>query len=188
MVLKKTPKPYYEVTKNVQRQIESGSRRKGMNKAQFLAVKLINYTLERLAYNCPFNSWRVKFHNWRGVNIGKNVMIGFQVTLDHSYPDYITIEDDVSLAGNNYLLAHSNPYAHFKNVLESFAAPVTIKKGAWIGIGAMILPDVTVGEYGIISAGSVVSKNIPPRVIAGGNPAKVIKKIDLGDIQNESEM
>jgi len=184
MNLKKTPKPYYEVTKNVKSQIESGSQRKGMNKTKFLAAKLINYMLERLAYNCPFNSWRIKFHQWRGVNIGQNVMIGFQVTLDHSYPEYITIEDDVSLAGNNYLLAHSNPYPHFKNVLESFAAPVTIKKGAWLGIGAMILPDVIVGEYAIISAGSVVSTNIPARVIAGGVPAKVIKEIELGDIQN----
>ena len=130
-------------------QIESSSRRKRMNKLKFLVVKLVNYLLERLAYNCPFNSWRVKFHKWRGVNIGRNVMIGLQVTLDHSYPEYISIEDDVSLAGNNYLLAHSNPYPHFKNVLESFAAPVIIKKGAWIGIGAMILPDVTVGEYSI---------------------------------------
>jgi acetyltransferase-like isoleucine patch superfamily enzyme len=182
MALEKTHKPYYEVTKNVRSQIESGSRRKRLNKAKFLFVKMVNYLLERLAYNCPFNSWRVKFHKWRGVNIGKNVMIGFQVTLDHSYPEYITIEDDVSLAGNNYLLAHSNPYPHFKNVLESFAAPVTIKKGAWIGIGAMILPDVTVGEYSIISAGSVVHKNIPPRVIAGGVPAKVIKEIDLGGL------
>jgi acetyltransferase-like isoleucine patch superfamily enzyme len=182
MSYEKTPKPYYEVTKNVRSQIESGSRRRSLNKGRFLWAKLLNYMLERFAYNCPLNSWRVKMHRWRGVNIGKDVMIGFQVTLDHSYPEYITIEDKVSLAGNNYLLAHSNPYPHFKNVLESFAAPVNIKKGAWLGIGAMILPDVTVGEYSVIAAGSVVIKSIPDRVIAGGNPAKVIKEIDLGDI------
>jgi acetyltransferase-like isoleucine patch superfamily enzyme len=151
-----------------------------MNKFTFLYVKLINYILERLAFNCPLNSWRLKFHRTRGVVIGKNVLIGFQVTLDHSYPEFITIEDDVSLAGNNYLLAHSNPYPHFKNVFESYAAPVVIKKGAWIGIGAIILPGVTIGEYSVIAAGSVVSKSIPDRVIAGGMPAKVLKEIDLG--------
>lgn len=174
--------PYYEITKNVREQIRSGSRRRKVNRVKFLWVKLFNYTLERMAYNCPFNSWRVKFHKWRGVNIGNNVMIGFQVTLDHSHPEYIYIEDDVSLAGNNYVLTHSNPYPHFKNVLDSFVAPVIIKKGAWIGIGAMILPEVTVGEYSIIAAGSVVTKSIPDKVIAGGMPAKVIKEINLGDI------
>jgi len=178
---RKAIKPYYEVTENIRKQIESGSRRKHMNKLFFLCSKLKNYILERLAYNCPFNSLRVKFHKVRGVNIGNNVMLGYQVILDHSYPEYITIEDDVSLAGNNYVLAHSNPYPHFKNILESFVAPVVIKKGAWIGVGAMILPEVTVGEYSVIAAGSVVSKSIPDRVIAGGMPAKVLKKIELGD-------
>ena len=176
----KVNKPYYEVTDNLSSQVVSGSRRKRMNKFTFLYVKLINYILERLAFNCPLNSWRLKFHRTRGVVIGKNVLIGFQVTLDHSYPEFITIEDDVSLAGNNYLLAHSNPYPHFKNVFESYAAPVVIKKGAWIGIGAIILPGVTIGEYSVIAAGSVVSKSIPDRVIAGGMPAKVLKEIDLG--------
>ena len=177
----KTSKPYYEVTKNVSEQIRSGSSRRKLNKFKFLRIKLYNYLLERMAYNCPFNSWRVKFHKWRGVNIGRNVMIGLQVTLDHSYPEYITIEDDVSLAGNNYVLTHSNPYPHFKNVFDSFVAPVTIKKGAWIGIGAMILPEVSIGEYSVVAAGSVVTKSIPDKVIVGGMPAKIIKEIDLGE-------
>ncbi len=175
----KQSKPYYEVAKSIRDQIKSGSKRKGKNKISFLASKFKNYILESLAYNCPFNSLRVKFHRWRGVNIGNNVMIGLKVTLDHSYPDYIFIEDDVSLAGNNYILTHSNPYPHFSKVFESFVAPVYIKKGAWLGIGAMVLPEVTVGEYSVIAAGSVVNKSIPPKRIAGGIPAKVLKEIDL---------
>lgn len=178
----KTPKPYYQISKNVREQIKSGSNRRKENKVKFLYFKLRNFLLESMAYNCPFNSWRVRIHKWRGVNIGNNVMIGLHVTLDHSYPEYIYIEDDVSLAGNNYVLTHSNPYPHFKHVLESFVAPVVIKKGAWIGIGAMILPEVTIGEYSIIAAGSVVTKSMPDKVIAGGMPAKVLKVIDLGGI------
>ncbi len=178
----KTFKPYYEVTKNIKDQVKSGRTRRKMNTIKFLWVKLFNYLLERMAYNCPFNSWRVRFHKLRGVNIGKNVMIGLQVTLDHSYPEYIYIEDDVSLAGNNYILTHSNPYPHFKNVLESYVAPVVIKKGAWLGIGAIVLPEVTIGEYSVIAAGSLVTKSIPDKVIAGGMPAKVLKEIDLGNI------
>lgn len=179
--MQRIEKPYYKVSKTLTSQILSSSKRRELSVFQFLFKKLLNYTLERLAYNCPFNSWRVKFHKWRGVKIGKNVMIGLQVTLDHSYPEYIIIEDDVSLAGNNYLLAHSNPYPHFKNVIKSFVAPVIIKKGAWLGTGAMIMPEVTVGEYSIVAAGSVVTKDVPEKVIAGGMPAKIIKEIDLGE-------
>jgi len=173
----KIHKPYYEVTKNVRGQIKSGSKRKGQNKVKFLFLKLKNYILERLAYNSPFNSFRVKCHKWRGVNIGENVMIGLKVTLDHSYPEMIFIEDNVSLAGNNYILTHSNPYPHYSKVFESYVAPVYIKEGAWLGIGAMVLPEVTVGEFSVIAAGSVVTKTIPPKVIAGGMPAKVLKDI-----------
>jgi acetyltransferase-like isoleucine patch superfamily enzyme len=180
--LQKVNKPYYKVSKTFNSQIESGKTRSSENAFRFLVRKLFNFVLERLAYNCPINSWRIRFHKWRGVCIGENVMIGLQVTLDHSYPEYISIEDNVSLAGNNYVLAHSNPYPHFKNALESFVAPVIIKEGAWIGISAMILPDVTIGENSVIAAGSVVSKDIPKLVIAGGMPAKIIKKIDLGKI------
>lgn len=177
MTNSKTHKPYYEVTNNIRNQIKSGSKRKGLNKLSFLISKLRNYTLERLAYNCPFNSLRVKIHKWRGVNIGNNVMIGLKVTLDHSYPEMIFIEDNVSLAGNNYILTHSNPYPHFSKILKSFVAPVYIKKGAWLGIGAMVLPEVTVGEYSVIAAGAIVTKSIPPKVIAGGMPAKKLKDI-----------
>ena len=54
-----------------------------------------------------------------------------------------------------------------------------IKDNSWISIGATILPGVTIGEYSVIAAGSVVQKSIPDKVIAGGIPAKVIKDVTL---------
>lgn len=173
----RTSKPYYKATKNFKEQIKSGSSRRKENSMVFLFKKIKNHFLEILAYNCPVNSLRIKFHRWRGVNIGENVMIGLKVTLDHSYPEYIYIEDDVSLAGNNYILAHSNPYPHFKDVLPSFVAPVVLKKGCWIGIGAYVLPDVIIGEYSVVATGSVVTKNVPARVLVAGVPAKVVKDL-----------
>ena len=173
--------PYYKISTGFYSQVKSGSLRRKSNIPKFLFRKILNYLLLQFAYNCPVNSWRVKLHEWRGVKIGKNVYIGMKVTLDHSYPQYITIEDNVSLAGNNYILAHSNPYPHFRGVLRSYVAPVTIKKGVWLGIGSTILPDVTIGQKTIIAAGAVVSKNVPDFVIAGGIPAKVIKEIKLDE-------
>lgn len=174
-----TKKPYYNVSPNLKEQTLKGAERRKTNWLVFLLKKISNEILENLAYNCPVNSWRVKLHKLRGVNIGERVFIGRRVTLDHSYPDYIFIGDDVSLAGNNFVLTHSNPYPHFKNTFDSFVAPVIIGNGAWISIGATLLPGCSVGDFSVIAAGSVVSKPIPEKVIAGGIPAKVIKDVIL---------
>ncbi len=174
-IREKANKPYYKISENLKGQIKSGSNRKKQNPFVFIFKKALNYVFSTLAYNCPVNSWRLRLHRWRGVNIGKNVLIGFRVSLDHSHPEYIYIEDEVSLAGNNYLLAHSNPYLHFEKVLPSFVAPIVIKKGAWIGIGATIMPGVVVGEYAVVATGSIVTKDVPPKCLVGGMPAKVLK-------------
>ena len=160
-------------------QLKSGSSRRKMNPVLFFFKKLRNYLLAMLAYNCPLNGWRVRMHKWRGVKIGKNVTIGFHVTIDNSYPEYVTLEDNASLSGDNYILTHTTPKIHWKSVMPSYIAPVTIKEGAWLTIGAKVLPGVTVGEYSIIAAGSIVNKDVPPKVLVGGVPAKVIKPLDL---------
>jgi acetyltransferase-like isoleucine patch superfamily enzyme len=143
---------------------------------RYAVLKYRDHVLSRIAYFTPFNGIRILCHRLRGVTIGKNVLIGFHCVLDESFPDYITIEDNVSLAGKVYVLTHSNPYEHFRGKLKSYAAPVVIKKGAWITINVVILPGVTIGEESVITAGSVVTKTVPDGVIAGGNPAKVIKR------------
>ena len=55
---------------------------------------------------------------------------------------------------------------------------ILIKRNAWIGAGATVLPGVTIGENSIIAAGAVVTKNVADNIIAGGIPAKVIKSIN----------
>jgi acetyltransferase-like isoleucine patch superfamily enzyme len=130
-----------------------------------------------MAMFAPHSTLRVILHRARGVRIGKGVLIGFNVNIDNVYPDLITISDGVALAGGNLLLAHSKPPEHFAGVVESFAAPVTIEKNAWIGIGAIVLPGVTIGEGSIVSAGSVVTREVPPRYLVAGNPARHVKEL-----------
>ena len=67
----------------------------------------------------------------------------------------------------------------FVDQIETSYAPkgdTIIESDAWIGMNAMIMPGVTIGEGAIVAAGSVVAKDVAPYTIVGGNPAKVIKK------------
>lgn len=123
---------------------------------------------------------RVALHRMRGVKIGKNVFIGPGCFLDVTRPDLLTIEDHVSLAGQVTILTHSDPTETLREILgpeSRVFAPVVIKRGAWITVNCIILPGVTIGENSIVAAGSVVNKDIPPMVIAGGSPARVVRKI-----------
>ena len=113
-------------------------------------------------------------HRRRGVRIGSNVYIGQNCCLDNAYPEYIIIGDDVSLAGEVTIIAHANPYAHFKGVFESFVAPVVIEKGAWIGVKCTLTAGAHIGEYASVAAGSVVNKKVPAYTLVAGNPAKKV--------------
>jgi len=127
------------------------------------------------------SKFRVAFQRKRGVKIGKKVFIGGNCVLDRMRPDLITIKDWVSLAGDVTILTHSIPNLPLIRILGKSSVkiePVKLGTGAWIGYGVIILPGVKIGKFSIISAGSIVSNDIPPLTIAAGFPARPIKKIE----------
>ena len=63
--------------------------------------------------------------------------------------------------------------------VDSFVAPTIIGPHAWVGINVTILPGVTIGEGAIVAAGSVVTHDVPPRTLAAGVPARVVKPLAL---------
>ena len=148
---------------------------------RFFIRRLLNYLLQSFSKVMPFSGFRVLLHRMRGVKIGKGVHIGPSVTIDDVYPDYVIIEDGVSVAGLNFILTHSKPLDFHKDLSPAYLSPVHIKKNAWIAIGVIILPGVTIGEGSIVASGSVVTKNVPQGVFVGGVPAKVIKEYDMVD-------
>lgn len=106
--------------------------------------------------------------------IGKNVFINFDCTfLDLGG---ITIEDNVQIAPKVSLLTEGHPISA-ENRQSLIVAPIHIKKNAWVGANATILPGVTIGENAIVAAGAIVSRDVPDNVIVGGIPAKIIKNI-----------
>ena len=105
--------------------------------------------------------------------IGKNVFINGNILL--MARGGITIEDDVQIGANCQLISNNHDM-YDRHVLT--CKPVIIKKCAWIGAGATILPGVCVGKYAVVGACSVVTKDVPDYAVVVGNPARLIKKLD----------
>jgi len=105
-------------------------------------------------------------------DIGKNVILGRRCNIQA----HVTISngcilgDDVFVAPNTSLLNDKYPKSRL-------LTPPTIKDGAQIGGGVTILPNVTIGEKAIVGGGSVVTKDITPRTVVAGSPAKVVMSL-----------
>jgi acetyltransferase-like isoleucine patch superfamily enzyme len=123
------------------------------------------------------------------INFGRQLRIGKNVFINHacSCVDLggITIEDNVLIGPRVNLVSENHPI-NPADRQYLVGAPVVIKRNAWIGAAATILPGVTVGENSIVAAGSVVTKDVPPNTIVGGVPAKVIKMIEIQEDLSQS--
>lgn len=113
-------------------------------------------------------------------DFGKNIVIGKNVFINQNctFMDRggIVLEDNVLIAPRVNLVTINHSIDPERR-RDTESKPIHICKNVWIGAGATVTPGVTIGENSIIAAGSVVTKDIPPGVIAAGVPAKVMKKI-----------
>jgi maltose O-acetyltransferase len=90
----------------------------------------------------------------------------------------ITIGDDVQIGPNVQLLTPTHPVdADLRRAKWEAAEPIAIEDNVWLGGGAIVLAGVTVGADSVIGAGSVVTRDIPPGVVAVGNPARVVRAL-----------
>lgn len=112
---------------------------------------------------------------------GKNITLGVNVFINSScrFQDQggIFIGDD-ALIGHNVVLATLNHGFEPENRKNLYPAPIVIGKNVWIGANATVVPGVTIGDNAIIAAGAVVTKDVPANTVAGGVPARIIKKIN----------
>ena len=113
-------------------------------------------------------------------NFGRFISLGKNVFINHacSFVDMggITIEDDVLIGPKVNLITENHPLDP-SDRQTLLLKPVVIKRNAWIGAAATILPGVTIGENAVVAAGAVVAKDVPANTVVGGVPAKGIKTI-----------
>lgn len=115
--------------------------------------------------------------------IGHHVYIGEDLIIIDDLKDTSTdliIGDRVAISPRVTLVLHTKPnWSKIADYVNSRKGKITIEKDAWIGTGAVILPDVTIAEGSVVGANSVVTKDVPPYTIVGGVPAKKIKTFNV---------
>lgn len=93
--------------------------------------------------------------------------------------DAITIGENATVSQGVKLCTASHDIT--SKTMELTTAPITVGANAWVAGWAIVLPGVTIGEGAVIAAGAVVTKDVEPWTVVGGNPAKEIKRRVLGD-------
>jgi maltose O-acetyltransferase len=90
----------------------------------------------------------------------------------------IAIGDDVQIGPNVQLLTPTHPIdPDSRRAKWEAAEPIAIESNVWLGGGVIVLPGVTVGENTVVGAGSIVTKDLPPNVVAAGNPARIVRSL-----------
>lgn len=101
----------------------------------------------------------VQINAWRNVVIGKDVLVADRVLISDADHNYSATNIPIRRQG------------------DSFRGEVILREGCWIGIGAVVLPGVTIGRNSVVAANAVVTKDVPDYVVVGGIPARIIKQL-----------
>ena len=155
----------------------------GFHHASYHKPQVVGGTFQRQVQFCPDDEYGSGSSS-RGtpficdfgnqVTFGKNVFINHSAILSAS--GGIEFEDGVMTAPGLRIatINHDMNERHTKYTYGK----VTVKKNAWLGMNVTVCPGVTIGEYAVVAAGAVVTKDVPDYAIAGGVPAKVIRYLD----------
>lgn len=143
----------------------------------------------QIGANCAIWNYVVIGDNTRiGDNtiIGSFVDLGKEVTLGKNcnIQAHVTISNGCVL-GDNVFIAPNSSLLNDKYPKSTFMTPPIVKDGAAIGGGVTILPNVTIGEKAVVGGGSVVTKDVPPRTVVAGCPARKVMTLEQFEAKRE---
>lgn len=112
---------------------------------------------------------------------GVEITVGRSVFVNQNCTFYdlggLDIADDVMIGPNVSIITSGHPVEPSRRRAFVLAKPIVIERNVWIAADATVIGGVTVGENSVVAAGSVVTKDVPPNTLVGGNPAKVIRSV-----------
>ena len=114
------------------------------------------------------------------VDLGKEVTLGKNCNIQA----HVTISNGCVL-GDNVFIAPNSSLLNDKYPKSTFMTPPIVKDGAAIGGGVTILPNVTVGEKAVVAGGSVVTKDVPPKTVVAGCPARKVMTLEQFEAKRE---
>jgi len=136
-----------------------------------MVFNLLSRVIHKLAFVAPGgDTLRPWLHRLRGVRIGRNVWIAQLVYLDELHPADIKIGDNCTVGLRTSIFTHF----YWGPRKPSSNGKVVIENDVFIGPHCVILPNVKIGEGAVIRAGTVVSRNVPPRAIWGTPPSELL--------------
>jgi acetyltransferase-like isoleucine patch superfamily enzyme len=132
----------------------------------------------------------VAFHRSQGVRIGARVdLYGAGLFTFGSEPYLVTVGDDVTISHEVDFITHDGGLRVVRDEHPGafHYGPITVEDGAFIGAHAVLLPGVTIGAGAVVGAGSVVTRDVPPRSVVAGVPAKVVKSVEEYGVSRRAE-
>jgi maltose O-acetyltransferase len=110
------------------------------------------------------------------IRVGARTLVNYGLVALDVAP--IPIGDDVQIGPNVQLLTPTHPIdPDTRRAKWEAAEPIVIEGNVWLGGGVIVLPGLTIGENTVVGAGSIVTKDLPPNVVAAGNPARVVRSL-----------
>jgi acetyltransferase-like isoleucine patch superfamily enzyme len=139
-----------------------------------------------LAEYFPLNAVRVRALRAAGYRVGRQVYLGEELRIADELTapgGALTIGDRVAIAPRVLIVltSHANR-SRLRAVVPDVRGTVSIGDDAWVGAGAIILPDVAIGARAIVAAGAVVTRDVPAGTVVAGNPARVLRVVDDGPV------
>lgn len=112
---------------------------------------------------------------------GENIRVGRNVFINQNCTMYdlggIDIGDDVMIGPNVSIITSGHPLEPSRRRAFVTAKPIVIERNVWIAANVTIIGGVTISENSVVAAGAIVTRDVPPNTLAGGNPARVIRSI-----------
>lgn len=144
-----------------------------------MARKFGKYLVKSFPYN-PIRVWGLKLCDFQ---IGHKVYIGGDLIVASIISENtcsLIIKDRVAIGPRVTLVLSSDAnWSNLMDKIKPIKGTIILDEDCWIGAGAIIMPNITIGASSIVGAGAVVTKNVPPCTVVAGVPARIIKKLEL---------